>query len=83
MLGFSQKTVLPKANTDAWDIEMGKAPEAEVQCPRPSGICSEVLQAGIWRLWLVLAVFYTCKLYSSDTLSFHLDSHMADHNAYG
>ena len=41
---------------------MGKAPEEEDQGPAPPGICSEVLRTGIWRLWLVLAVFYTCKL---------------------
>ena len=73
MLGFGEtfgrKTDLQRTSTTAWDIEVGKAPEAEEQDAAPSGICSEILRTGIWRLWLVLAVFYTCKLSVSEKLS--------------
>ena len=69
MLGFKQLIGKKTTSTAAWDVEMGKRPETEDQSAPPSGICSEILGTGIWRLWLVLAVFYTCKLSTSQKLS--------------
>ena len=64
MLGFcgpAAQTVQQKTATAAWDIEMGMIPEQAEQSPA-QGICKEIGKTGLWRLWLVLAMFYTCKL---------------------
>ena len=69
MLGFNYIIGKKTTSTAAWDVEMGKRPETEDQGAPSSGICSEILRTGIWRLWLVLAVFYTCKLSTTLKLS--------------
>ena len=74
MLGFKHLIGKKTTNTAAWDVEMGKRPEIEDQGAPSPGICSEILRTGIWRLWLVLAVFYTCKLSTSQKLSLCMKS---------
>ena len=69
MLGFKHLIGKETTSSAAWDVEMGKRQDIEDQGTTSSGICSEILRTGIWRLWLVLAVFYTCKLSTSQKLS--------------
>ena len=54
--------------TAAWDIETGKIPQEEEPRETSPGVFWEILRTGVWRLWVVLALFTTCMSSSSSLL---------------